>query len=136
MGSILPRGLSGLTVQGCVIENAAKDDLYMISDSHVLVTQNTLSGAGEGPVQLRDDGFGGVERHQDSSTTRSIRRPSATSFVAVYAVDAIGAGSTVTDVTVAGNTVHIPLTSANETDGIVVNGNTTGSVSRVSGGGE
>jgi hypothetical protein len=52
--------------------------------------------------------------------------------VALYAVDAIGAGSTVSDVTVEGNTVHIPLTSANETDGIVVNGNTTGSVSRVS----
>ncbi len=123
-------GLSGLTVQGCVIENAAKDNVYMISDSHVLVTQSTLSGAG-------DDQFNYETTASVASTDIKIidntidSTAISTSFVAVYAVDAIGSGSTVTDVTVSGNTVHIPLTSANETDGIVVNGNTTGSVSRV-----
>ncbi len=123
-------GVSGVTVQGCVIQNAAKDDLYMISDSHVLVAQNTLSGAGndqfnyETTASVASSDIKFVDNTVDSTAV-------TTSFVAVYAVDAIGAGSTVTDVTVDGNSVHIPLTSANETDGIVVNGNTTGSVSRI-----
>jgi polygalacturonase len=123
-------GLSGLRVQGCVIQNAAKDNLYLISDSHVLVTQTTLSGAGndqfnyETTASVTSSDIKFVNNTVDSTAI-------TTSFVAVYAVDAIGAGSTVTDVTVEDNTVHIPLTAANETDGIVVNGNTTGSVSRV-----
>jgi len=123
-------GLSGLTVQGCVIQNAAKDDLYMISDSHVLVAQNTLSGAGEDQFNYETTASvasGDIKFVNNTVDSTAI----TTSFVAVYAVDAIGEGSTVTDVSVDGNTVHIPLTSANETDGIVVNGNTTGSVSRI-----
>lgn len=123
-------GLSNLTVQNCVIQNAAKDNIYMLSDSHALITQNTLSGAGEdqfnyetsASVASTDIKF--INNTVDSTAI-------TTSFVAVYAVDAIGSSSTVTDVTVRGNTVHIPLTSANETDGIVVNGNANDSISRV-----
>lgn len=123
-------GLAGLTVQGCVIENAAKDDVYMISDSHVLLAQNTLSGAGED--QFNYETTASVASNDIKIIDNMIDSTAiSTSFVAVYAVDAIGSGSTVSDVTVAGNTVHMPLASGNETDGIVVNGNTNGSVSRV-----
>ena len=123
-------GLSGLTVQGCVIENAAKDDVYMISDSHVLVAESTLSGAGDD--QFNYETTASVASGDIKIIDNTIDSTAITaSFVAVYAVDAIGAGSTVTDVTVSGNSVHLALSSANETDGIVVNGNTTGSVSRV-----
>jgi len=124
-------GLSNLTVEGCVIENAAKDDVYMISDSHALVAMSTLSGAGEDQFNYETTASVASSDIKIVNNTVDSTAVSA-SFVAVYAVDAIGAGSTVADVTVEGNTVHIPLTSANETDGIVVNGNTTGSVSRVS----
>lgn len=122
--------LSNLTVQGCTIQNAAKDNIYMNSDSHALITQNTLSGAGndqfnyETTASVASSDIRFVNNMVDSM-------PLATSFVAVYAADLIGSGSTVTDVTVSGNTIHIPLSSANETDGIVVNGLTSGSVSRV-----
>jgi len=123
-------GLSNLIVQNCVIENAAKDNIYMISDSHVLVAQSTLSGAGED--QFNYETTASVASSDIKFINNTVDSTAlTTSFVAVYAVDAIGSGSTVTDVTVSGNTVHIPLTSANETDGIVVNGNTSGSVSRV-----
>ncbi len=123
-------GLPNLTVQNCTVENAAKDNIYMISDSHVLIAQNTLSGAGndqfnyETTASVASSDIKFINNTVDST-------PLTTSFVAVYAVDAIGSGSTVTDVTVSGNTIHLPLSSANETDGVVVNGNTNGSVSRV-----
>ena len=129
-GIYFATGLSNLTVQGCVVQNAAKDNLYMLSDSHVLVTQSTLSGAG-------NDQFNYETSASAASTDIKVidntidSTPVGNSFVAVYVVDAIGTGSTVTDVMVSGNTIHFPLTSANETDGVVVNGNTTGSVFRV-----
>ena len=96
---------------------------------------NTLSGAGndqfnyETTASVASSDIKFVDNTVDSTAI-------TTSFVAVYAVDAIGAGSTVTDVTVDGNTVHIPLTSANETDGIVVNGNTDRERFENHGGGE
>jgi len=123
-------GLSNLVVQSCAIQNAAKDNIYMISDSHVLVAQNTLTGGGndqfnyETTASVASTDIKVINNTVDSTAL-------TTSFVGIYAVDAIGASSTVTDVTVSGNTIHFPLTAANETDGIVVNGNTNGSVSRI-----
>ncbi len=122
-------GLTKETVQNVTVKNAASDCIYMISDSTVLVQANTLIGCGVNSGGTRGHGF-------DYETTNSTNPSNVTvinnfvdlsgisshtgALVGIF-VDSFGTNGTLTNVSIEGNTVAVPLAGF-ETDCIVVAG--------------